>query len=173
MIEATAYENRAAMAVLSQLDPADWTEARLIRGGAGDHLDIFADWRAVQAGAVLSLVLRDPRRGGIPFAVLCLGHTGQGGVAQAALLSRSHRTFRRALAATALRIRDQLPAFCREAGIRRVEARCWAKHPSAPRFLAACGFREEVRMTGFGGDADATFIQFAWTDGGQATSERT
>lgn len=163
MIAATPWDNRAGMSVLSQLDPADWIEAQLVRGGGADHLDIFADWRAVQASALLSVILRDETRGGEPFAVLCLGHTGQAGVAQAALLARNHLRFRRALALAGLRIRKELPEFCRKAQIRRVEARCWADHPTAPRFLEACGFRPEVVMAGFGGREPAAFAQYAWT----------
>lgn len=165
MIDVSPWDNRAGMVVLAQLDPADWREAQLIRAGGGmDHLDVFADWRAVQAGALVSVILRDKTRGGDPFAVLCLGHTGQAGVAQAALLARRHDRFRRALAAAGLRIRRDMPKFCREAGVRRVEARCWAGHPRAGRFLTACGFVHEVEMAGFGGDEPATFNQYAWTD---------
>ncbi|KHQ50289.1 hypothetical protein [Mameliella alba] len=164
MIDVTPWDNRAGLIVLSQLDPADWREAQLARGGGMDHLDVFADWRLVQANALLSVILRDTSRGGEPFAVLCLAPTGHRGIAQAALLARSHKRFRRCLVAAAGRIRDDMPEFCREWGIRRVEARCWAGHPRAPRFLAACGFLPEVRMAGFGGDDPAEFVQFAWVE---------
>ncbi|MEM7317408.1 MAG: hypothetical protein AAF408_00150, partial [Pseudomonadota bacterium] len=113
---------------------------------------------------VLSLVLRDKRRANQPFAVLALGNTGQAGVAQAALLARKHRRHARALVAACRQIRAEMPAFCSDLGIRRVEARAHAGHPRASRFLQSCGFAFETDMPGFGGDGRAVFRQFAWTD---------
>lgn len=162
MIELAPFENLAGMAVLKNLDPNDLIEAQLMRGGGVDHLDIFSDWRAMQAHAVLSLVLKDGRARGGPFAVLALGNTGQAGVAQAALLARDHKRFRRPLAEAALRIRAELPQYCAERGIHRIEARCWHGHPTASKYLEACGFRIEVDMRGFGRDGRHIFRQFAW-----------
>lgn len=163
MITLVPFENLAAMSVLSRLDPYDLIEAQLVRGGRADHLDIFADWRAMQAHALLSLVLKDDRKGGVAFAVLALGGTGQAGVAQAALLARDHARFRRGLAKAALLILAGLPGFCAERGIHRIEARCWSDHPTAARFLTYCGFARETDMPGFGLDGQARFSQFAWT----------
>lgn len=157
------WDNLTAMSVLRDLDPNDRIEAQLISGHIADHLDIFSDWRAMQAGAVLSLILKTGGPGGRAFGVLALGHTGQAGVAQAALLARDHRRHARALARAALTIRAGMPEFCTERGIHRVEARSWAHHPTAGRFLRACGFRFETPMPGFGADGMADFHQFAWT----------
>lgn len=164
MIEARPFDDLTAMAVFRDLDPMDRIEAELIRGASCTHLGLFADWRAAQAGAVLSrVILTGPERGARPFAVLVLGHTGQAGVAQAALLARQHRAFRRELAALARVIRQRMPDFCAELGIQRIEARCWAGHPSASRLLAAVGFAHECDMSGFGGAGRVIFRQFAWT----------
>lgn len=162
MISAQPYDDHAAMAVLSRLDPNDRIEACLARGANASHLAIFADWRAMQGARLVSVVLRDEARARQPFAVLALAHTGQAGVAQAALLARDHKAHRRALAQVARRIRAEMPPFCAAHGIHRIEARCWAGHPTAARFLTLCGFAHETDMPGFGADGAATFRQFAW-----------
>lgn len=160
-IAAHPYDDHGAMAVLSRLDPNDLIEAQLIRGAQASHLELFADWRAMQGARLLSLVLHDVRRG-CPFAVLGLAHTGQSGVAQAAMLSRDHKLYRRPLIEAALQIRNRMPQFCQDNGIHRIEARSWAMHPTAGRFLSACGFRHEIEMAGFGRDGRVPFNQFAW-----------
>lgn len=164
MISARPYDDHAAMAVLSNLDPHDRMEAQLVRGTNASHLAIFADWRAMRAAHLVSLVLYDETLAHQPFAVLALAETGQAGVAQAALLSRSHRRFRRALVCAVRQIRGELPVFCADLGIHRIEARCWADHPRASQFLTACGFHHETDMPGFGATGRQTFRQFAWTD---------
>ena len=162
-IATAPYDDTQAMAVFRQLDPYDWIEAGLVRGVQITHLGLFADWRAMQIGAVLSLILRsEPGLHGAPFAVLALGNTGQAGVAQAALLARDHGKFRASLARACVTIRQQMPEFCAKLGIHRVEARCWAAHPTAARFLIGCGFRYETDLPGFGRDGTDTFKQFAW-----------
>ncbi len=162
MIEARPYDDHGAMAVLSRLDPDDLIEAQLARGGAVTHLALFADWRALQGARLVSLVLRATRQGRAPFAVLALAHTGQAGVAQAALLARSHDKFRRELVCALRQIRSRLPGVCAEAGIHRIEARSWAGHPRAGAFLSACGFVHETDMPGFGAGGADVFRQFAW-----------
>jgi len=165
MIEVRPYDDFSAMSVLSRLDPNDQLEAEAIRGAPSSHLELFADWRAVQAHGIISHVLAlDAEHGGAAFAVLTLGHTGQSGVAQAALLARDHRKYRRGLASAALRIRHHMPEFCAAAGIHRVEARCWADHPTAAAFLAAVGFEFETNMHGFGAYGSACFKQYAWVN---------
>ena len=112
------------MAVLSRLDPSDQTEADHARGERSSHLQLFADWRAVEPARVVSLVLcAGSEAAPIPFAVLGLSNTGQAGVASAALLARDHFKFKRHLMATCLLIRDRMPPFCVEHGIHRIEAR--------------------------------------------------
>lgn len=162
MISLRQYDDFAAKRVLTTLDPSDLIEAQLVRGGVANHLALFAEWRAMQAGAVVSLVLHDAALG-VPFAVLALGHTGQAGVGQAALLARLHHAWARQLARAGVMIRRQMPEVCAEAGVRRVECRCWAGHPTASRFLERCGFAHEADMRGFGPDGAETFRQFAWT----------
>ncbi|GHF33235.1 hypothetical protein [Seohaeicola zhoushanensis] len=163
MIRAQPFDDLNGMAVLSRLDPSDLVEASLVRGASVSHLALFAEWRSMVPVSVLNLVLHDHSRAGQPFAVLALVNTGQAGVASAALLARSHRVHRRALAHAALQIRDDMPKFCAERGIHRIEARSWRDHPTAARFLRACGFRHETDMPGFGADGAVTFSQFAWT----------
>lgn len=166
MIDARAYDDMAAMVVFRDLDAHDLQEASLVRGARVSHLRLFAEWTAVQANAVLSLVLYTaPDRTGWPFAVLALANTGQAGVAQAALLARNHRRFARSLAEAGVLVRARMPAFCAERGIHRIEARAWSDHPTAPRFLTAMGFRAECAMPGFGASGSHSFVQFAWVAG--------
>lgn len=163
MIHPRAYDELGAMAVFKALDPHDLMEAQIMRGRAVTHLALFADWQAIQPHAVLSLLLvTSPARGAKPFGLLMLGNTGQAGVAQAAFLARDHGRFRRELVQAARAIRADMPAFCRERGIHRIEARAWAGHPRASHFLQAIGFQAEAVMPGFGASGAETFIQFAW-----------
>ena len=75
-------------------------EAEVIRGAPSTHLALWADWRMMQAARVESWVAVTAA-GGVPFAVLAVANSGQAGVAEAALLARDHRAFRRPLAALA------------------------------------------------------------------------
>lgn len=161
MISLHPYDDLSAFAVFSDLDPHDRIEACAMRGQNVTHLGLFADWRAMRGVRLLDLTLRD-ETSQQTFAVLALGHTGQAGVAQAALLARDHTRFRRPLVTAARRICNELPGFCADNDIRRIEARCLATHPTASRFLTVCGFAPETDMPGFGGDGAATFRQFAW-----------
>lgn len=164
MIEARPYDDLAAMAVLSRLDPHDVMEAELVRGAHSGHLALFAEWRAMEAARLVSyVVITSPRRGAKPFALFGLVHTGQAGVAQAALLARDHREFRRPLAELALAIRAGMPGFAAKRGIHRIEARAWFDHPTASALLEALGFEHECDMPGFGLTGRITFRQFAWT----------
>ncbi len=163
MIQTRPYDELAAVAVFRGLDPHDLLEAQIVRGVAATHLALFSDWHAMQAHAVLSIVvLTGPVRGAVPFGVLMLGNTGQAGVAQAAFLARDHFRFRRELVQAARAIRAEMPRFCRARGINRIEARAWAGHPRAHRFLGAIGFEAEAIMHGFGAQGAEAFIQFAW-----------
>ncbi|QPM89147.1 hypothetical protein [Pseudooceanicola algae] len=161
MIHALPFDNQGAMAVFRWLDANDRREAEIVRGAPQDHIDLFCDWRAVQSVAALSFVLRTERR--TPFAVLAVVPTGQAGVAQAAMLARSHEGYRHSMARTAVMIRRGLPAWAQSVGFNRLEARCWAGHPTAARFLRGCGFHQETAVPGYGADGTETFLQFAWT----------
>lgn len=162
MIRVRPFDDLAAMAVFHQLDVHDHLEAELVRGVNYTALGLFAEWRAAQAQGPLSLIAgTGPAQR--PFAIFCLGHTGQAGVAQGALLAAHHDRHRVPLARLALIIRDRMPRFAAETGIHRIEARCWAGHPTAHRILAGMGFAHEADLPGFGPGGAHTFRQFAWT----------
>lgn len=154
------YDDHGAMAVFRDLDAHDLMEAHLVRGQTMGHLGLFADWRAMRPAWVEGHVLTIR---GDPFAVLAIVNTGQAGVAQAAFLARNHARFRPQIAQAAVMMRICLPVLMQDRGIHRIEARCWADHPTAPRFLAALGFEMECVMPGFGADGRACFQQFAAT----------
>lgn len=162
MIEVRPYDDLAAYAVLSRLDVSDQLEAELIRGAHAASLELFADWRAVIPASIGGHVFfTEPSAGGVPFAVGALVASGQAGVAQAALLARDHRHFRRPLVQLARRLRAELPSYCVKHNINRIEARCWADHPTAARFLGLIGFSPEAILYGFGPSGQVPFIQFA------------
>ena len=161
MIHVRPYDSQSAYAVLARLDLSDHIEAELIRGAPVVGLDLFADWRSMRGAWVAGHVFCT--RWQHPFAVGAIVNTGQAGVAQAALLARDHAAFRRPLAVLARRLARALPELCAARGIHRIEARCWAQHPTAPRFLSHIGFRHEADMPGFGADGRAVFSQFALT----------
>ena len=159
MIELRAFDDLAAIVVFRHLDPSDRMEAEVMRGAPVSHLGLFADWRAMQPAAVLSLVAS---AAGQPFALLMLVNTGQSGVASAALLARDHARYRLPLGRFASAIRRGMAGYCAERGIHRIEARAWADHPTASRLLVALGFQHEADMPGFGPAGRASFRQFAW-----------
>jgi hypothetical protein len=164
MIDVRPYDDHAAFHVLTNLDAEDHREAEVVRGAPTTGLAIFSDWRAIEAARLLSLVIATGHHGhGTPFAVLGLSHSGQAGVAQAAMLSRNHLKFRRPLAELALQIRRQLPVFAAEYGVRRIEARSLDGHPTAGAFLTGCGFQKDCIMPGFGPNGRDRFVQFSWT----------
>ncbi len=169
MIRVRPFDDLAAMAVFHQLDVNDHIEAELVRGVSYSALGLFAEWRMAQAQGPLSLIAcTGPAER--PFALFALGHTGQAGVAEGALLAAHHHRHRMALARLALAIRDRMPPFAAQTGIRRIEARCWADHPSAARLLTAMGFVHETDMHGFGPAGAHTFRQFAWTHTAPSTT---
>lgn len=160
MISARPYEDYAAHAVLTRLDAYDAIEAEVVRGAPTTGLELFADWRAINAARLASWVLFTGA--GTPFSVVGLVHTGQAGVAAAAMLARDHARFRRPLAEAAALIRRRMPAYAAETGLRRIEARAWAGHPTACDLLFSIGFVPEAVMRGFGPDGRAEFVQYAW-----------
>jgi len=162
-IQARPYSDDAARAVLTRLDASDHHEAALVRGQWPDGFQLWADWRAVQGARLDSRVFfTGDHPGATPFAVGCLTHTGQAGVAQAAFLARDHARYRREIAGAGAMIRRALPGFARDTGLRRIEARCWRGHPTAPDFLMMLGFDLEAEMRGFGGGGEVEFLQYAW-----------
>jgi len=159
MIELRTFDDLAAMAVFSRLDPSDRMEAEVTRGAPTTHIALFAEWRSMQPIAALSYIASVD---GQSFALLMLVKTGQFGVASAALLARDHARYRRPLAQFASAIRRGMPEYCATHGIRRIEARAWADHPTASGLLAALGFHHETDMPGFGPAGTDIFRQFAW-----------
>ena len=163
LVNIDPWDELAAAHVLGCLDPADHLEAELARGTSIPGVALYAEWRAMEPHRVLSHVLTTGsgllRR---PFAVLGLVNTGQAGVAGAAFLARDHARNRYALARAGRLIRAGMPEFATRHGINRIEARCWAGHPTAARFLTSVGFRLEATCPGFGASGTATFLQFAW-----------
>lgn len=162
MIRVRPWEDLAALAVFHRLDVSDHIEAELARGVTYTAPGLFADWRMAQAQGFLSLVAHTHPQGR-PFAVIALGQTGVSGVAQAALLAADHQRHQIDLARLAISIRQKMPAFAAETGLTRIEARCWAGHPTAARLLAAMGFAHEADLRGFGPGGTHAFRQFAWT----------
>jgi len=153
------YEDLAAKAVFDRLDPADHLECEIVRGQPATPLALWADWRSVEPLRLASFVAH---AGATPFAVFGLSHTGQAGVAAAALLARDHARFRLPLGRLAVTIARALPGFAAEHGIRRIEARSHFYHPSAHVLLRGIGFMSECVMPGFGLTGDALFRQWAW-----------
>lgn len=164
MMQVAPYDAHDALIVFTHLDPWDAMEAAAVRGAKAPPAQLFAEWHAAQAHAALSLVLK---WGGVPFAVLVLGNTGQAGVAEAAMLARTHRHWRAGLVRAGREVRAGMAEYCQGRGINRIEARCWADHPRAGAFLRLCGFTLEAIMPGFGADGRAVFHQYAWTKGEQ------
>ena len=161
MSRVAPFDPVPAMAMFRALDPHDHMEAELVRGKTMLGAELWADWRAATAWQAISLMAYATPHATTPFAVFALGNTGQAGVAQAALLARDHTIHRLALARLALWIRTNLPVQARAHGIRRVEARAWAGHPTASGLLAKLGFTHEAEMPGFGPDGGQTYRQFA------------
>lgn len=161
MIKITRYDDVASLPVFRLMDKNDFTEAEIIRGAVANPIQLWADWRAVEGFKVFSLMAYTGQAATTPFAVFGLSHTGQSGVAAAALLARDHRKFRWPLARLAATIRAQLPAEARAQGIHRIEARAWAGHPTASNLLIALGFTHEADMGGFGPAGSQTYRQFA------------
>lgn len=160
MITVRPYDDMTALPVFQCLDPMDQIEADLVRGSSSAAVQLWADWRGVEAYRFLSFVALT--KGQSPFAVFGLSHTGQAGVAAAALLARDHLRFRRELVQLVRLIRVHLAGECATRGIHRIEARAWADHPRAAGVLRALGFAHECDMPGFGLTGQVTYRQFAW-----------
>jgi hypothetical protein len=160
MITVRPYDDMTALPVFQHLDPMDQIEAELVRGSASAAVQLWADWRAVQPYRFLSFVALTA--GQTPFAVFGLSHTGQSGVAGAALLARDHGRYRRELVQLARKIRDGMADQARARGVHRIEARCWVDHPRAAGLLRALGFAHECDLPGFGLSGQVVYRQFAW-----------
>lgn len=163
MIHLHPYNDPEAWEVFRFLDGSDFIEAEIVRGARATNPGLFADWHQMEGVRLLShVVLAEQGATRRPFAVIGLSHSGQAGVAHAAMLAKDHRQYRRELIELGIAIRHGLPDFCAEHGVRRIEARAWAHHPTASRFLQAIGFQMEAAMAGFGADKPTEFLQFAY-----------
>jgi len=165
MIALHPYNDHAAAAIFAQLDPFDQIEANVIQGEIVSHLAMFAQWRAMRPTWIAGHILATdgaPNLADQAFAVMALGNTGQCGVAQGAFLSRNHTKFKKPLVAAARAMAINIPLLCEQHGIHRIEARCYAGHPTASTFLQLIGFQHETDMPGFGSDGSATFRQFSF-----------
>ena len=157
------FTDQISFNVFQGLDPMDVLEAEIVRGGGvASGAALWADWRSIERGRVISHVVCD-KDTDQPFAVVGLAHTGESRVAQAALLSKQHSKYRRQLLELAIVIRKMLPTVTEQLGIHRVECRCWADHPTAAGVLTLVGFHQEAVMQGFGAGGRTSFLQFAWT----------
>jgi hypothetical protein len=158
-LELRPWDDHDALIVFRTLDHHDQAEAEAVRGRSATGVQLWADWRSVEQVRIVSILACAD---GTPFAALGLSHTGQAGVAEAALLARNHRRFRVPLGRLAVLIRRRLPIVAAETGIHRIEARAWAGHPTAALLLQGCGFHLEAVMRGFGADGRQSFRQYAW-----------
>ena len=157
-----AWEDGLGLQVFADLDPHDWAEAERMRGRPVSSAGLWADWRAAAGIRIVDVVfLASHRRGRAPFAVFALAHTGIAGAAEAALLTRVVGDWRREIAMMAAGLREAVPGFRARHGVRRIEARSWAGHPSGSRLLEACGLRHEVRLAGFGSTGGLQMDQHA------------
>lgn len=169
-ISSDPFSDHAAFQVFKALDPMDHMEAELARGADITHLGLFAEWRSTEQLRLLSLVMSEHGGSGArPFGVLGIYRTAAAGVVEAAFLARDHRVHRRALAEAGLLFRDGVESFAARLNVHRIEARCWAEHRTASRFLASIGFRHECDMPGYGADGGVTFRLFAWVAPGLST----
>ncbi|MEO1024035.1 MAG: hypothetical protein AAFX07_00595 [Pseudomonadota bacterium] len=163
MIELRPYSDLDAWSVFRFLDGNDFAEAEAVRGSAASNIGLFADWRQVEGARLTSSVVAGKRPSGYePFAVVAMCHSGQAGVAQAAMLAKDHRKWRRELVELGSLMRRRLVPICEEFGVHRIEARCWNRHPTASRFLEFIGFQFETDMPGFGGSGQVVFQQYAF-----------
>jgi len=166
-IEIVDYTPQDADRVFKFIDLNDETEALHARGFAARpddfNLQIMLDWHGGQAFRIMSCVglLKGKSKVSAPFAVFAIGHTGQSGVAQAALLAKHHFGFTRELAELVILIRHALPTIAADHNIHRIEVRSWANHPTAPNLLSALGFEKECTMLGFGATGMDEYHQYA------------
>ncbi|MEO0859221.1 MAG: hypothetical protein AAFY65_01310 [Pseudomonadota bacterium] len=157
------WSDQAALEVFSDLDPHDWNEARIVTGAEPTSLSLWADWRAGRVHRYYDfVVLSAPSRGAQPFAVLGVSAGGATNVAQAALLTRVVKDWRRDIAKLAIGLRDAFELWAELDGLHRIEARSWAGHPTGGDLLKACGLSWEASLSGFGADGEERFEQHAW-----------
>lgn len=172
MIRLEPYNDQSAWAVLSQLDMNDLFEAHVECGAPVHPLELFSHWRnLVQASVATFVCVKASAAGSVPFAVVALARTGAFGEARAALLARDHKRFRPEIARAVRQFRRVLPDICRANEIHRVEARCWADHPTAPDLLVHLRFGFEAELAGFGRSGVVPYLQFARLfppDGGES-----
>ncbi|MEO0681136.1 MAG: hypothetical protein AAF192_12055 [Pseudomonadota bacterium] len=147
----------ALMAVLADLDPADRREADMEGLPAADPEALAQGFCAATAGGGMVWVVwhAPDGRGADPFAICAMGPAQGPRCAHVGFVSRPRSQFRRPLGCLGVWLRRSLPAAARTRGARRLEARCWAEHPTGPGWLQALGFAREGVLRGYGlGGAD-------------------
>lgn len=142
--------------VLGALDAADAAEAALVGYSVqADPRPLALDLLAgADRGGTVLVAVDGPT--GARFAVLGLSPAFvDGGVATCGLLARDHRRWRREIARLCGALRHALPEFAAARGLRRLEARSWAAHPTGRTLLAALGFGREAILPGYGAGGEA------------------
>ncbi len=162
-IEVRSFDDDLALQVMRNLDVNDALEVHMMRGRATSPLALWADWRAVNAFRAASIVAVARRRNRwVPFVVLGVAATGVPHIGQGAMLACNHVEFHDELVRFLLTVRQELPGFALNHKLNRIEARCWADHPSAANLLEAIGFKHEGDLDGFGEGGNVRLRQFAW-----------
>lgn len=170
-----AFNAERALRVLRNLDVNDAVEASILNGRF-DPYEALAGFVAASPVMIRLDIAEVARPDGqrIPFAIVALSRTGFPGVAAAQMIACNHAHFRAELWALARMIRDGLPGFARDAGVRRIECRCYGRHPTAAGFLRALRFDQEGGdLKGFGPGGDVAVLQFAWTQPDDGNREET
>lgn len=157
------FAPRAALRVIEDLDALDRVEIQL--GGIDPTPDEILRQFVIQSagGAHFQIAYAHaPEGGATPFAIIGVAEALAVGTGSVALIARDHRAWARPLRRLAAGLRADLPtAMCRS-GLRRLEARCWSAHPTAPRLLRAIGFAFETELRGFA-LSSAPWLQFSLT----------
>jgi hypothetical protein len=155
------FQPRAALRVIEDLDPLDMLELRL--GGVTPTTDEILRQMLIQqaSGAYFQIAYAHrPEGGAEPFAILGIAEALASCTGSAALIARDHVAFARPLRRLCAGLRADLPTVMAATGFRRVEARCWSGHPTAPHLLRAIGFKFETELHGFG-LSETHWLQFA------------
>jgi len=155
------FELLSALRVIEDLDRMDRLEIQL--GGVDPTPDAILRQFVLQdaTGSHLQIVWRHrPEGGAEPFAIVMIDELLARGTASAALIARDHVRFAAPLRRLVAGLRADLPGAMAQSGLRRLECRCWAEHPTAPGLLTAIGFAFETELHGFG-LSQTPWLQFA------------
>jgi hypothetical protein len=158
----TAFDPAPALRVLDGLDlhdrqevhmgfGIDLTPGQLLRGLLSQEL----------TGGHLAIAWHHaPEGGAAPFAIVGVARGAAAGSGVASLIARDHLQWHPAIRRLVIALRDDLPGWMLSNGFRRIEARCWTKHPTAAELLRGMGFVFETEIHGFG-VTSSPWAQFA------------